>query len=391
MGKTSPNKGSRDVSAIMRRVHSTDTTPEVALRKALADAGFRLMDSGKKELPGKPDIILSEEHIAIFVDGDFWHGGQWRRRKFVSLEEQFKRSASKDYWVAKIRRNVERDFRNTGALIEEGWMTLRFWESSIKKDVGGCVERVIRASKKGLRPDICSLIPARTFAYFNKADRLRREGLERNGWACLEAGGSDTAGDLAGMPPVTLLTAAFSQRDIGSGRRPAAGQATSTAFAAFARLVGGLKRRRPPLLLLQVAAVTAFGRGAGGLEYVLRELNGLGYTVDAFGFPAFGHGSSRSGGIVVAAVLESCIPAEELKEAGCLYADPVRPPALAAFINNHTGINWNIRPLPPLPTADGAAAKGEGRPPLSEWLAVYYLNPLMNELMKGRPLARYRV
>lgn len=63
----------------MRRVKSKDTTPEVAFRKALWAAGvrYRLHDSG---LPGKPDIVIPGSRLVIFIDGDYWHGGQWARR-----------------------------------------------------------------------------------------------------------------------------------------------------------------------------------------------------------------------------------------------------------------------------------------------------------------------
>lgn len=73
----------------MRKVRSTNTSPEVALRRALAETGLRLSDNGGDSLPGKPDLVMPEERIAIFIDGDFWHGGQWRKRKLASLEQQF--------------------------------------------------------------------------------------------------------------------------------------------------------------------------------------------------------------------------------------------------------------------------------------------------------------
>jgi DNA mismatch endonuclease Vsr len=113
MSNTSSKKGNRDISSIMRKVRSTGTSPEIALRRALADKGLRFNHNGAEGLPGKPDIVLPEERIAIFIDGNFWHGGQWRKRKLASLEEQFQETPQKDYWVNKIRRNVNRDFGNT--------------------------------------------------------------------------------------------------------------------------------------------------------------------------------------------------------------------------------------------------------------------------------------
>jgi len=60
-------------------------------------------------LPGKPDIVLPSRRIAIFIDGDLWHGGQWERRGKLALEEQFQVTLSKEYWLQKIRGNMERD------------------------------------------------------------------------------------------------------------------------------------------------------------------------------------------------------------------------------------------------------------------------------------------
>src|SRR5579859_3143223 len=78
----------RDISAIMRNVHSTNTTPEVIFREALEARGIQCLASAT-HLPGKPDLILPSKQLAIFIDGDFWHGGQWRKRKLVCLEDQF--------------------------------------------------------------------------------------------------------------------------------------------------------------------------------------------------------------------------------------------------------------------------------------------------------------
>jgi DNA mismatch endonuclease, patch repair protein len=77
-----------------------------------------------RDLPGKPDIVLRKQRIAIFCDGDFWHGRD--------LDERLRRleaGHNSAYWVAKIRRNVERDRANDASLRAAGWMVLRFWES----------------------------------------------------------------------------------------------------------------------------------------------------------------------------------------------------------------------------------------------------------------------
>ena len=92
-----------------------------------------------KILPGKPDIVLPKHKIAVFIDGDFWHGGQWFRRKLNALEDQFSKTSTKDYWLAKIRRTMHRDTVNTKKLLDEGWTTIRFWASNIRKDLEGCI------------------------------------------------------------------------------------------------------------------------------------------------------------------------------------------------------------------------------------------------------------
>jgi len=82
------DRNSQTISDIMRRVKSYNTEPEIIFRKALWAHGFRYR-SHNFDLPGKPDIVLSSKRLAIFVDGDFWHGNQWKKRNLTSLNEQF--------------------------------------------------------------------------------------------------------------------------------------------------------------------------------------------------------------------------------------------------------------------------------------------------------------
>jgi len=132
------------VSEVMRRVHSRDTSPEKALRKALWTRGLRYRLHSKR-LPGNPDIVLPSKRIVVFVDGDFWHGNQWKLRGFPSLEAQFEGSAHAGYWVPKIRRNMERDAATDECLAEMGWRVIRCWESDIRRDLNSCVQRVVEA------------------------------------------------------------------------------------------------------------------------------------------------------------------------------------------------------------------------------------------------------
>src|SRR5258708_39830450 len=100
----------------MRLVRSRDTTPEVLLRKALWAAGLRFRTCSTT-LPGKPDIVIHSKRMAIFIDGDFWHGGQWRRRRLASLADQFRQTASRGYWLPNNRPNIGRGCPVTTALL----------------------------------------------------------------------------------------------------------------------------------------------------------------------------------------------------------------------------------------------------------------------------------
>ena len=121
---------------IMASIKSRNTRPELALRKALWRENYRYRVNYKK-LPGKPDIAFTRYKVAVFCDGDFWHGHNWALRGIPSLEEELK--GYSEYWRKKILRNIERDKENDSALKSMGWDVIRIWESDIKKDLAGCV------------------------------------------------------------------------------------------------------------------------------------------------------------------------------------------------------------------------------------------------------------
>ena len=124
----------------MSRIRSRNTPPEVSLRKELWRLGYRYrLHVGK--LPGKPDIVLGKFKIAIFVDGGFWHGHDWERRK-----AQIK--AHPDYWIPKIERNMRRDEANTRLLREMGYVVFRFWDHDLKKNLGRCVDELVAGIRK---------------------------------------------------------------------------------------------------------------------------------------------------------------------------------------------------------------------------------------------------
>lgn len=129
---------SKQASAAARgSSRKTDTKCELLLRRALWGAGCRYRKD-VSTLPGRPDIVFPKARLAIFCDGDFWHGRDWESRK-----QKLGRGNNPDYWVAKIQRNIERDEQNTLRLKEMGWTVLRFWESAIRADAGGLARQVI--------------------------------------------------------------------------------------------------------------------------------------------------------------------------------------------------------------------------------------------------------
>ena len=119
---------------IMSRIKSKNTSIEVALRKALWRAGIRYRKNYHK-LPGSPDIAITKYQIAIFCDGEFWHGKDWCIKK-QSIK------SNRDYWIQKIERNRNRDRKNEWELNCLGWIVLRFWGMDIKKDMAGCVKEI---------------------------------------------------------------------------------------------------------------------------------------------------------------------------------------------------------------------------------------------------------
>lgn len=119
----------------MSKIHSSNTKPELLLRKELYRKGIRYRLHVKK-LPGAPDIVVGKYKLIIFVDGEFWHGYNW--------EEKKKRiKANREFWIPKIERNMQRDAEHNMALMVAGYKVLRFWEQQIKSNPENCVNMII--------------------------------------------------------------------------------------------------------------------------------------------------------------------------------------------------------------------------------------------------------
>ena len=124
---------------IMSAIKSKDTRPEILLRKELWHRGLRFQKN-VKSLYGKPDIVFTHVRLAVFCDGDFWHGNNWAIRGYGSFERELRRYSPQ--WSAKIKANVARDKIATDKLTTDGWYVIRLWESDIKKDVKSCADQV---------------------------------------------------------------------------------------------------------------------------------------------------------------------------------------------------------------------------------------------------------
>lgn len=111
-------------SEIMRRVHSTDTKPELIVRKLVHSLGFRYR-LHRKDLPGKPDLVFPGRKKVIFVNGCFWHGHKCKRGNRIPKK-------NREYWKEKISTNRKRDKRHVEGLSKEGWSVLTIWECEIK-------------------------------------------------------------------------------------------------------------------------------------------------------------------------------------------------------------------------------------------------------------------
>jgi DNA mismatch endonuclease, patch repair protein len=117
----------------MSRIRGADTSIELAVRRELTRRGLRYRKN-VMTLPGRPDIVFTSAKLAVFVDGDFWHGyryPQWTR-------------VLPPYWSAKIERNRTRDIRNFATLRRRGWRVVRIWEHEVKSDLKACVARIVR-------------------------------------------------------------------------------------------------------------------------------------------------------------------------------------------------------------------------------------------------------
>ncbi|WP_107960089.1 very short patch repair endonuclease [Neisseria cinerea] len=118
----------------MQSNKSKGTKPELALAKAMWALGLRYRKNSGS-IFGKPDFSFKKYKVAVFVDGEFWHGKDWEQRK-ADIK------GNREFWIAKIERNIRRDMEVTGRLKAEGWTVLRFWSNDVVKNAGCHAEKV---------------------------------------------------------------------------------------------------------------------------------------------------------------------------------------------------------------------------------------------------------
>lgn len=122
---------------IMSAIRGKETGIEVRLRKALYAKGLRYRKNSKY-IFGHPDVSMKGLKIAIFCDSEFWHGKNF-------AENEAKLTTNREYWVKKIKRNIERDQEVNARLRGEGYTVLRFWGEEIEKRLDDCVDKIVAA------------------------------------------------------------------------------------------------------------------------------------------------------------------------------------------------------------------------------------------------------
>lgn len=118
------NRSQESRSALMARIGSKDTAPEMVVRRVLFAMGYRFR-LHRSDLPGKPDIVFAGRRKAIFVHGCFWHAHGCRIGRPPKSHLEF--------WLAKLQRNTERDRENEQALWHQGWDVLTVWQCETKE------------------------------------------------------------------------------------------------------------------------------------------------------------------------------------------------------------------------------------------------------------------
>lgn len=125
-----------------------------------------MKENDDKSLPGSPDIAIQKYHIAIFIDGEFWHGQNWDERKK-------KLKHNREYWVEKIEENITRDIRNDKDLQARDWVPVHFWEKEVLKNLDSCIasiEEIVEVQRE-------LLIDGKEIELYDQGDEIVEYGL----------------------------------------------------------------------------------------------------------------------------------------------------------------------------------------------------------------------
>ena len=131
----------------MAAIRSTENKTEVALRSELHKLGLRFRKY-PPNVTGKPDFVFPSKRVAVFVDGDYWHGRRLLETGSAALAKTLRERPNVDYWLTKFTRNAQRDEEVSADLVASGWLVIRLWESDVKKNVPVFAERIYRLLQK---------------------------------------------------------------------------------------------------------------------------------------------------------------------------------------------------------------------------------------------------
>jgi DNA mismatch endonuclease (patch repair protein) len=125
----------KERSVLMSKIKSKNTKVEIALKVALKKSGYKFK-TNVKALPGCPDFVIPKHKLVLFVDGEFWHGYNWK-------DKRNKLKTNRHYWINKIERNMQRDKSVNRLLKNKGWKVVRFWSNQVKSNLQKCLDKVI--------------------------------------------------------------------------------------------------------------------------------------------------------------------------------------------------------------------------------------------------------
>ncbi len=359
----------------MGRVRSEGTGPERALWAALRRQGVR-PSTNCPRLPGKPDIAFHKARLAVFIDGEKWHGGQWRRRGLTTLDQAYAGAKNRDYWVHKIQNNVARDLRFTGELVREGWSVLRLWDRDVEKEPDACAQLILRARDGTLKPDkMASAAALGTSADFFAGIGLMRMGLLAGGWRTVWANdyeatkrrlyyhnlGDERVGftledrsihdvGVRSVPRVGLIAACFPCTDLSLAgqQRGIEDGPQSSAYLRFAHMLAQMGGARPPFVMLENVLGLITAHGGRDFRICLELLGQAGYRFDTLAVNAKRFVPQSRPRLFVVGVRKE-LDFSPTIDAGDVSVSTIRPARLVGFIHANTDLPWAIRPMPEPP------------------------------------------